>query len=105
MKTSLILASLFLEPRICNSELDWTDSRDTGDLTNAPILCLLGEDIKDSERAAFPHDIYGWRHIGNDGNEDYFQPILERLGYPHYAVRSFLTDLMETGTARFINAW
>lgn len=68
----------FLERLICNSELDWTDSRVTGDLTDAPLLCIWGDENT---------------------------PVAMRWGYPHYQLRSFLTDLMETGRAVFRSSW
>jgi hypothetical protein len=108
-----------LEGLIANSELDWINPVDTGDLTAAPLLGILGAVFSESGRdgVAFP-SLFGWVHVGryerrennqeiphNGEIEDHFQPILQRWGYSHYQIRSFLTDLMETGKAEFLNSW
>ena len=62
-----------LEPLIANSELDWIDPAECGDLTDAPILGIREED-------GVP---------------------LERWGFMDYQVRTFLDDLIETGRAVF----
>lgn len=74
----------FMERLICNSELDWIQPGETGDLTDAPLL-----GIRDAD------------NVLSDGS----YPIVQRWGYPHYALRSFLTDLMETGRAVFRSSW
>jgi hypothetical protein len=64
-----------LESLICNSELEWIDPADTGDLTDAPMLGIRGDD----------------------------ETILERWAFMSYQVRSFCDDLLTTGEAVFIN--
>jgi hypothetical protein len=63
----------FLDPLICNSELDWIDPAECGDLTEAPMLGILDE----------------------EGN------VIERWAYMDYQVRSFLNDLADDGFAVF----
>ena len=63
-----------LEHLIANSELSWIDPAETGDLTDAPILGLRNENG---------------------------EPTDARWGYMNYAVRSFVTDLIEDGKAVF----
>lgn len=84
-----------LEGLISNSDLNWIDPSDTGDMTDAPLLGIVGDDVRPQDREAHP-PCYGWLQ---------YAPILERWGYPHYALRSFLQDLMEAGEATFINHW
>lgn len=43
----------FLEPLICNSELNWTSGDITGDLTDAPMLGIYDENDKIGDRWAF----------------------------------------------------
>lgn len=57
------------EKLVCNSELQWTNSEDTGDLTEAPMLC-----------------------IKNDNDE-----IVERWAFMDYMMRSPLEDLILKG--------
>ena len=63
-----------LEVLICNSDLEWIDPSETGDLTDAPML-----GIRDHKGRIFHH----W-------------------AYMDYQVRSFIDDLIETGRAIFI---
>lgn len=64
-----------LESLIANSELDWIAPEEIGALTSAPILGLRNEDGE---------PIAAW-------------------GFMDYQVRSFLSDLVETGKAVFIS--
>jgi hypothetical protein len=64
-----------LEELIANSELEWTSSDETGDLTDAPMLCIRDENAK----------------------------IIQRWAYMDYQVKSFLEDLLETGKAVFVS--
>jgi hypothetical protein len=60
-----------LEPLTCNSELNFVDPADTGDLTDAPMLGILDEDDK----------------------------IVNRWAFMDYQVRSLLDDLADKGRA------
>jgi hypothetical protein len=64
-----------LESLLCNSDLEWIDPSETGDLTDAPIL-----GIRDENGA-----------------------VLARWGYMDYQVRSFLDDLIQDGKAVFVS--
>ena len=59
---------------LCNSELDWIQPHECGDLTDAPILGFRDE---------------------NGGATG------ERWGFMSYCLRSFLEDLMDKGEAKF----
>jgi len=74
----------FLEPLVCNSELDWIQPEQCGDLTDAPILGI---------QKALPRGL-GKRYS-----------VSERWGYEPYQVRSPLEDLRDNGRAVFSNAW
>jgi hypothetical protein len=82
-----------------NSELQWIDPADTGALTDAPILGILGDE---SHRE---HGPFGNVPCGKDADGALYQPILERWGFEPYQVRSFITDLIVDGKAVFINSW
>lgn len=62
-----------LEPLTCNSELEWVDPSETGDLTSAPMLGIRNE-------------------LGS---------VSERWAFLDYQLRSPLVDLLETGKAVF----
>lgn len=87
-----------LEHLIGNSELQWIDPSDTGDLTDAPTLGILGEESLEDKPGP-----YGSIYRGDDGDGSIFAPIIERWAFMDYAVRSFLTDLATTGKAVFTN--
>jgi len=71
-----------LESLIANSELDWVNPAQTGDLTDAPMLGIpLDEEPLD-------------RFTGN---------VSERWAFMSYQVRSFLHDLADKGEAVFIS--
>jgi hypothetical protein len=63
------------EELICNSELQWVDPADTGDLTSAPMLGVLDES----------------------------EEIVERWAFMDYQVRSPLEDLADSGRVVFIS--
>ncbi len=68
----------FFEPLTCNSELAWVYPDETGDLTDAPMLGLMGE-------------WNGWH-----------QKIVERWAFMDYQVRSVLEDLRDNGECVFV---
>lgn len=92
---------VFLLPLIYNSELHWIDPAITGDLTDAPMLGILGEE-GDKDRTIFPEN-YGLVTSGYIGQNEMAQPILERWAFMDYQVRSVLQALRDTGIAIFIS--
>jgi hypothetical protein len=88
-----------LEHLTSNSELQWISPLDTGDLTDAPLLCVLGEEQRERSGP------YGFIECGQDADGKLYQPILERWGFEPYAIRSFLQDLVDGGKAVFRNHW
>ena len=96
----------FLEPLTCNSELEWINPADTGDLTDAPMLGILGSEntIEGIERLAKGKPgICGSRLCGHWDGKDRHQPILERWAFMDYQVRSVLEDFRDKGEAVFVN--
>ncbi len=87
----------FLEPLISNSELQWLDPSDTGDLTDAPMLGVLGETTDKNEGP------FGAVHVGHWDDKDWYQPILQRWAYMDYQVKSPLDDLLDVGLANFVS--
>ena len=71
-----------LEHITCNSELQWINPSETGDLTDAPLLGIYGA-----------------------GPDDETPVISERWGFQSYAVRSLLQDLRDKGEVVLSNAW
>lgn len=86
-----------LESLLANSELQWIDPANTGDLTDAPMLGITGEEQREESGP------YGAIHTGGDEHGPRFSPILERWAFMPYALRSFLEDLADTGEATFTN--
>jgi hypothetical protein len=64
-----------LEELIANSELDWISPDEMGDLTSAPMLGLRDEEGR----------------------------VTARWAFMDYQIRSFVSDLIETGKAIFIS--
>jgi hypothetical protein len=88
-----------LEYLISNSELQWISPSATGDLTDAPILGILGEEQRENSGP------YGAVECGQDKDGKFYQPVLERWGFEPYQVRTFLSDLVANGKAVFRNQW
>ena len=86
----------FLEPLVCNSELMWINPEDTGDLTDAPMLGILGEVTTENKG---PH---GAVHVGFWESKPRFQPILQRWAFMDYQVRDPLRDLLEGQQVVFV---
>ena len=72
------------EPLTSNSELEWIDPAETGDLTSAPML-----GIRESQR--------------NADNECRDAEVIERWAFMDYQVRSVLEDLRDKGNAVFVS--
>ena len=64
-----------LEPLVSNSDLEWIDPSETGDLTSAPML----------------------------GIRDRYNIVEARFAYMDYQVRSPVQDLIERGQAVFVS--
>jgi hypothetical protein len=91
-----------LEGMLANCGLQWVNPCDTGDLTDAPLLGELDSEENQSRIQRGPH---GAVCVGRDEGGNWYCPILERWGYPSYALRSFLEDLADTGKVEFIDHW
>jgi len=89
------------ENMIGNSELDWINPQDTGDLTDAPMLGILGEE------GILQHTVflenYGLVETGSDNYWKMVRPILNRWAFMDYQVRTPLQDLAEKGQVVFIS--
>jgi hypothetical protein len=92
------------ETMIANSELQWINPEDTGDLTDAPMLGILGEETIESEPLLpdFPEN-YGLVSTGNNGTMGMVQPILKRWAFMNYQIKSPLDDLVDIGQAVFVS--
>lgn len=86
-----------LEGLTCNSELEWISPADTGDLTSAPMLGILGDEQRDDATPG------GYRGTKVSTGPGMIQPILERWAFMDYQVRSVLEDLRDTGKAVFVS--
>jgi hypothetical protein len=86
-----------LESLICNSELDWIDPAETGDLTDAPMLGFRKPERK-VRKGEKP-----FRITSSDGKATYWEPVEARWAYMDYQVRSFLEDLRDKGKAVFVS--
>lgn len=89
-----------LESLVGNSELDWIKPADTGDLTDAPILGILGEAVR---KADLPAAHYGYTERGQDADGLWYQPILARWGWMSYAITSLQEQLLTEGQARLLS--
>lgn len=87
----------FLEPLVANSELMWINPDDTGDLTEAPMLGILGEE---SDKNSGPH---GAVCVGHWDGKNWYRPILQRWAFVDYEIRSPLNDLLAIGWANFLS--
>ena len=96
----------FLEPLVCNSELQWVTEQTSGDLTSAPMLGILGDEMTALKiNQAVPRH-YGMIQCGFWNGKAQFQPILERWAYMPYGLRSPIVDLRDKGKAIFqIRIW
>lgn len=79
---------------LSNSEYQWIKPHETGDLTSAPMLGILGEeDVFTKKDSTIPHRITG---------PGLFRPILGRWAFMDYQVKSVLGTLRDEGEAVFI---
>lgn len=87
-----------LEHLIGNSELEWINPADTGDLTDAPMLGILGEP---QPSKIGPH---GSTLAGCWGNplEAHYYPIQKRWAYMSYEVKDPLEELKEKGRINLV---
>lgn len=83
------------ERLVCNSELEWIDPADTGDLTDAPMLGILGETEKGLAVA-------GYKHVGFWDGYSRRCPILSRWAFMSYQVISVQEVLLRDGKVRFL---
>lgn len=84
-----------LEHITCNSELEWVFPYETGDLTDAPMLGIFGEEGLKEHTVFAPN--HGLRDTGFNGHNTTAVPIVERWAYIGYELRSFLEVLRDEG--------
>lgn len=88
-----------LESIICNSELDWISPEEIGALTDAPIL-----GIREEARELTPDINPGYVHVvGHWDGKTWYEPVSAAWGFMDYQVRSFVSDLIDTGKAVFVS--
>jgi hypothetical protein len=87
-----------LEPLVCNSELQWINPSDTGDLTSAPMLGILAGDDELVTKQEGP---CGATYVGRWDGEDRYDPIVNRWAFMDYQVRSVQEELASKGLAIF----
>lgn len=85
----------WFEDMIANSELEWIDPNDTGDLTDAPMLGITGDDQISKEGP------YGSFEVGYWEDKAWYRPILQRFAYMDYQVISVLSQLLLNKTVTF----
>ncbi len=76
----------FLEHLICNSELEWIDASETGDLTHAPMLARLEKQPC----------------VSLNGAEVYTATVAERWAFLEYQTSSVLEVLRDNGEVVFV---
>jgi hypothetical protein len=87
-----------LEQMIANSELKWIRPEEIGALTDAPILGLR-EQARELPKGKDPMYVH---YVGHWDDKNWYEPVSAAWGFMDYQVRSFLTDLLNTGKAVFI---
>lgn len=82
---------------IANSELTWINPEETGDLTSAPMLGILGEEqvFRDAD-SPVPHRVTG---------PNFIQEIKGRWAWMAYQVQSLLVELRDKGKAELIGGY
>ena len=92
----------FFEPLIANSELQWLPEGATGDLTSAPMLGILGEDMPAQKINREVPRHYGMIQCGFLEWQSAIPAYSsERWAFLDYALRSPLEDLRDKGVAIF----
>jgi hypothetical protein len=89
-----------LEPLVTNDDMAWLSEGCTGDLTSAPILGVLGNELPGPDDAG---DAFGtglvhvgcWPHGGRLRQS--YQPVLSRWAFMDYQITSPQRQLAETG--------
>lgn len=90
----------WFEPIVCNSDLTWCHPAHTGDLTDAPMLCMLGEQVEGYDQR--PIFLPGGMHIDSQGS-GYIDghPIVKRWAFMAYAIATPQRQLLETLECRW----
>jgi len=89
-----------LEPLVTNEEYTWLHEGCTGDLTSAPTLAVLGEempgpdDTEDTLGTGLVH-VGRWHHNGR--LRQMYQPVLKRWAFMAYQVTSPQRELAVSG--------
>jgi len=89
-----------IESLLCNSDLNWIDPMDTGDLTDAPMFGILGEETTEGKGP------FGSVLVGSYGEKGkppvpWYQPIIGRWAYMDYQIKNPLEELIEHGFVEF----
>lgn len=92
----------FLERLTCNSDLDWVNAEQTGDLTSAPMLGIFGETTTEESGQFGARHCGCWNDDGDTVSKPRFDPIIARWGFMDYALRSPLDDLLDKGEVTFV---
>ena len=90
------------EHLLCNSELRWIAPEVCGDLTDAPILGIVGE--AEPRNTSRDGDGAVWAGHGPDAAgfaRPWVEPVLERWGFMNFATHSPMIDLILEGSAVF----
>lgn len=96
----------FFEHLIANSELDWVQPEETGDLTSAPLLGIIsGQEVREEDWENYPEPVYGWRYCGGDEKGAIYNPIVNRWGWEPYQVEALLDHLLKHGEATLVAGW
>lgn len=86
------------ESLVANSELMWINPSDTGDMTEAPMLGILGDETRLAKGASET----GYVLCGGDEHGGIYHPIISRWAFMDYQVRSPVRDLADNGLVVFI---
>ncbi len=87
-----------LEPLVTDDELAWLPEGCTDDLTSAPMLGVLGEEMSGPDGDALGMGLVHvgcWNHEGR--LQQFYQPVLKRWAFMSYQVTSPQRELAETG--------